>query len=385
MFTKSTDKITFEDVKNFCQEFGEGVRVEYKRKIVHVPKIVSSFANTLGGIFIIGAETDEMNKVKFPILGIPKRNGIEEQILQSALMGIYPAVIPEVVIVDVPDSNNIVAVVRVDESIQTPHAIQNSTRVYIRTGSITQPHEYELADTDRIAYMFKRREDSQVVSYQILNRIEERTEVLCAADDPNLTVIIRPVFPYQSVISTVDLHEVARAELASQVEDRALRRVSGGTCFLIGGEEPYECLELNQYGFVYYRARITWDNPEWTGEYVDFPDCIWKIGFAIEQAKSLYERCESLGNLEITVQLRGVFKEKLRFYGADPDNFSDKYQSLDSEILASTQCFERDFLERKTVVDIVDTLAGQLLWAFNVDDPDKRKELIEINSIFGNW
>ena len=388
MFTKSKNKITFQDVKNFCQESGEGVHVEYKRKIVHIPKIVSSFANTQGGIFVIGAETDEMNKVKFPILGIPKKNGIEEQILQSALMGIYPAVIPEVVIVDVPNSNNIVVVVRADESIQAPHAIQNSTRVYIRTGSITQP--YELADTNRIAYMFKRREDSQVVAQQILNRIEERTETLCATDNPNLTVIIRPVFPYQSVISTVDIHEVARAELAPHIADNALRRVSGGICFLIGGGEPYNCLELNQYGIVYYRAGITWnnpewDNPKWSGEYVDFPDCIWAIGFAIKEASLLYEKCESLGNLEITVQLRGVFKEKLRFYGADPENFSDKYQSLDSEILASTQCFERDFLESKKVVDIVDSLVSQLLWAFNIDDPAKRKELIEINSIFDNW
>lgn len=390
MFTKPTDKITFEDIKNFCQEFGEGVRVEYKQEIAHIPKIVSSFANTLGGIFVIGAETDEMNKVKFPIHGMPKQNGIEEQILQSALTGIYPAVIPEVVIIDVPNSNNIVVVIRVDESIQAPHAIQNSTRVYIRVGSITQPYELTLADMDRIAYMLKRREDSQVVAQQILNRIEERTETLCATDNPNLTVIIRPVFPYQSVISTADLYEVARADLAPKVADYALRRVSGGTCFLIGGEEPYNCLELNQYGIVYYKAGITWhnpewDNPRWSGEYVDFPDCIWAIGFAIKEASLLYEKCESLGNLEISAQLQGVFREKLRFHGENPDNFSEKYKSLDSEILASTQCFERDFIERKKVVDIVDSLVSQLLWAFNIDDPVKRKELIEINSIFNNW
>ena len=35
------------------------MRVEYKSEIAHIPKIISSFANTLGGIFIIGVETDE--------------------------------------------------------------------------------------------------------------------------------------------------------------------------------------------------------------------------------------------------------------------------------------------------------------------------------------
>ena len=245
MFTKPIDNITFEDVKDFCREFPEGVRVEYKQEIKHIPKIVSSFANTLGGIFIIGAEADQTNnKVKFPIQGIAKKSGIEEQILQSTLTGIYPAVTPEVKIVDVPNSNNVVVVVRSDESVQAPHAIQNSTRVYIRTGSITQP--YELADTERVAYMLKRREDSQGVVRQILKRIEERTETLCVTDEPNVTVIVRPIFPYRSVISITELYEVSKKELAPKVEQSALRRVVGGTCFLIGGESPYNCFRIKR-------------------------------------------------------------------------------------------------------------------------------------------
>lgn len=46
MFTKSKDEITFSDVEDFCREFGEGVRVEYKREAEevkkHIPKIISS-------------------------------------------------------------------------------------------------------------------------------------------------------------------------------------------------------------------------------------------------------------------------------------------------------------------------------------------------------
>ena len=77
MFTKSKDKITFADVEDFCREFPEGVSVEYKREIKNIPKIVSSFANTLGGIFIIGVEADQKdNKVIFPIQGIPRKLGI---------------------------------------------------------------------------------------------------------------------------------------------------------------------------------------------------------------------------------------------------------------------------------------------------------------------
>ena len=178
MFTKPIDETTFEDVESFCQQWAEGVRVEYKSEIEEVkgkiPKIVSSLANTYGGILLIGVEADQKNNRVSSIPGIPQRNGIEEQIQQSALTGIYPGVIPEIKLVDVPNTGNVVVIVRVDESVQAPHAIKEITQVYIRVGSITQPYEYKLADMDRIAYMFKRREDSQAIARQILGRIEGR-------------------------------------------------------------------------------------------------------------------------------------------------------------------------------------------------------------------
>ena len=99
MFTKPIDEITFEDVESFCKEWPEGVRVEYKQKLdikKQIPKIVSSFANYYGGIFFIGVKADKTkNEVIFPIQGIPETPGIEEQIQQSALTGIYPGVIPK--------------------------------------------------------------------------------------------------------------------------------------------------------------------------------------------------------------------------------------------------------------------------------------------------
>ncbi|MDE0084728.1 MAG: ATP-binding protein [Candidatus Poribacteria bacterium] len=129
MFTNPIHEITFEDVQTFCQEWTEGVRVEYKREInvkKHIPKAVSSFANTLGGTLIIGVECDkEKNKV-LSINGIPPENGFEERILETTLTHIYPAVIPTVKIVDMPDSDNMVVVVHVDESVQA--LIQFKTR-----------------------------------------------------------------------------------------------------------------------------------------------------------------------------------------------------------------------------------------------------------------
>ena len=352
MFTKSAADITFSDIEEFCREFGEGERVEYKREIQHIAKIVSSFANTLGGIFIIGAETDSTNQVIFPIQGIPKRGGIEEQIQQSALTGIHLAVIPEVIIRDVPNTNNVVVIIRVDESPQAPHAIQNSTRVYIRTGSITQP--YELADIDRIEYMLKRREYSQEIAQQILKRIEERIESSLGFDPPdldtnlpNLTVTACPIFPYRPIISTGDIYDFSESNTFRK-SYRSLvsrSRVAGGlfthTLAIMDGAS-YTYRELNEYGIVYQRfvLRKIPNNFNPNEEWYLMPDqFVRKIGELIHLSQSFYKQCEYSGHIEVTAQLRQIFgKELMLGQGQIPMDIKQQ-QSYDSEISASTQLY----------------------------------------------
>ena len=216
-------------------------------------------------------------------------------------------------------------------------------------------------------------ENSQVVERQI-QRIEERTNALCATNEPNLIVIVKPTSSRRPLISKAEIYEVARKDLAPVVAESALRRVEGGTCFLIGGEKPYNCLELNDHGIVYYRQDVRFGIEE---KDISLPSIVWAIGFAIEYARSLYEKCESLGNLEITAQLHRVSGKRLRLFGAQRDDELRRHKSLDSEIRASIECFPRDIVEREKVIDIVNDLAGQHAWPFNYDNSENRKELIE--------
>lgn len=384
MFTKVADEIAFSDIEAFCREFGEGVRVEYKQEIKDIPKIVSSFANTFGGIFIIGAETDSMNRVILPIQGIPERSGIEEQIQQSALTGIYPAVIPEVIICEVPNRNNVVVVIRVNESPRAPHAIENSTRVYIRVGSITQPYELKLAEVDQIEYMLKRREDSQTVTRQISERIEARIKSLFRVIWPSITLTAQPVFPYRPVISTGDIYEFVTEEGGLYWQNSS--RVAGGWIAIKtenGGSDTY--WELNEYGIVYHREtldkiyRYSSEEEEWCG----FWQFVRVIGKLVKTATSFYKKCGYLGNVEITVQLRQVFDAKLLFYKTYRDALNayiksdekERQRCLDSQVLASVQSLPQDLVDREKFIDAVDELTDPLLWAFNiiVNSEGKRK------------
>jgi len=51
LFLKQLKDIDFDTVRSFYETYSEGVRVEYKRDLSsNIPKVVSSFANTQGGI-----------------------------------------------------------------------------------------------------------------------------------------------------------------------------------------------------------------------------------------------------------------------------------------------------------------------------------------------
>ena len=386
MFTKSESDITFSDIKAFCDEYREGVRVEYKREMTrHIPKIVSSFVNTQGGIFIIGVETHNETNWVVAIDGISNPGGLEEQIIQSASEGIYPPVHPEVIIREVPDTDNVVVIIRVTESPQAPHAIQNSTRAYIRTGSITQP--YELAEIDRIEYLLKRREKPQITTQQIIDRTEERIESFFITDDPSITVIARPVYPHRPIISTGDIYEFAREE---GLYWRYSSRVVGGwVASTIRDSKSYAYWELNEYGIVYHRHDLEkielYPNRD-EAEYLDFRRFVWEIGRTIKTATCFYKKCGYLGDVDITVQLRRVFDEKLLFYRFYSNILSrsiktdeiEKQQCFDSQVLVSIQCLPQDLVDRKQFIGTVDQLTDPLLWAFNIIVNDAgRKELVE--------
>ena len=334
MFTKPIDEITFEDVQSFCTEWAESVRVEYKSDIEEVkgtiPKIVSSFANTYGGILLIGVEADQKNNTVSSLPGIPQRNGIKEQFQQSALTGIYPGVIPEIAVVPVPNTGNVVVVVRVDESIQAPHAIKDVTQVYIRVGSITQPYEYNLAEMDRIAYMFKRREDSQVVVQQILTRIRSRATLDSLRNMSSLTVIAHPVFSHRPMISPPSIYELRL------VLPAPLRRVDGGVSYV----KPLEYLELNEYGVVYHGIGLCFVNEQ----EIDYDTFLPHIKNSIEHTINLYRESEYLGNIEISIQLQGVSGKVLmdsnkRGYGRKiTDDIWECTECVDREVSASKQC-----------------------------------------------
>lgn len=389
MFSEPLSKIEYSDVEVFCNTFGEGVRVEYKSEMIeNIPKTISAFANTLGGILIIGAETDDQNKVT-AINGIDKKAGIEEGVIDSSLNGIYPSVIPEVRIFEIPDKKDkVVVVIKIHESAQVPHAIQNSTRVYIRTGSTSQP--YELAEIDRIEYVLKRREKPERLKNELMGEAQDRLQKLLGGHfgphAPALSLSIVPPFPYQPLISLDKLYTFCNSgnyySPIRHVGDP--KRVADGICKFHGNVRDYSYTEINHYGLVFARDTLDKSKSQWRSIarkedekeelYIRLTHIILIIGKTLKLADSFYKNCGYLGNIEIKVNIENVAGESLMYSDEDfPDH--DEFKSIDNGVSSSllTVTEEIDL----NLVKIVGVLLQNILWIFNCSrNPEGRVKAV---------
>ncbi len=203
MFHRSLSDITFETIDAFCQAWPEGVRVEYKGAWPNIPKVVSSFANTMGGILIIGVDADRTTGMpNLPIHGITTGPGLEERVTQSCYQGIYPPITPSIRVISIPSTTDrVIVVVKVAESIEAPHAIENTTRVYIRVNSTTEP--IELAEIDRIEYLLNRRQNPKNRREQMIAESFGRF----STGTPRLCIAVVPSYPNRPLFTPDSLSE----------------------------------------------------------------------------------------------------------------------------------------------------------------------------------
>jgi hypothetical protein len=201
LWTKSVGDINFADVQEFCkQNLPEGTRLDYKSELKpELDKLICAFANSHGGIIIIGVESNKLGDT--PIwpdegpCGIPAEAGLELRVQQTAATAIYPPVPVQVSRpLPIPGKSDIVLlVVRVDPSPDAPHAIDKNRRVYERTGNRVHPNE--LVDIDRLRFLLTRRERAESNRASLIDADLERAmyRLPFAATAPYRWISIAPM------------------------------------------------------------------------------------------------------------------------------------------------------------------------------------------------
>ena len=359
LFSSPLHSLDLRQIEQFCRNWPEGVRVEYKRELDtrHIPKIVSSFANTVGGVWIIGVAADVENRAVFPIRGISRTAGIEERITQSCYHNLYPPLLPDIKIIDVPgDGEHVLVVVQILESVEAPHAIENSTKVYIRTNTTTEI--IQMAEIDRIEYLLKRRQQPEQMREEMIEDMRGRSRI----GPPSIRIVVSPRYPWRSILGE-DVLLARLKELShpgTYVNLRHfIRLVRGG--FM--SEEVHPLVdqaafhfEVNLHGIISCYVTLGVDGPR-----VFLDQIVSEIGRALNLARYLLKGTQA--NILARVQLDGVRDSMITASG-----WQGNLRSVEEIVQAEDNLILESLDDVLLFPDHIAELVRQLMWSFNMSD-----------------
>lgn len=376
MFNITFDEIDFDKVVSFCELWSEGVRVDYKVEPANIAKVVSSFANTAGGILIVGVTTDTNNMPIFPLVGYLARPGIEEQITQSCYQGIYPPIIPLVKVIPLPtDPRRVLVIVKVHESIEAPHAIENSTRVYVRVNS-TSGH-VALADIDRIEYLFSRRVNAE----KRRDGLIQKAFAMTAISPPRLRVTIGPHYPDKHVLDLRRIQEIFQKLL----DDRLVSLLGPHTRLIqnaVANTSQDSYTQVNLFGQLFHDRRLRVGSLKATGgDHFDLVDITLAIASSMRASALVLERDPT--NLLVKVALEGIRKRSIIEDPADvsrlPPTAKDWMEAHTAiEETAEAEIFTLSETLFKELGKHAVELVRQLMWAFNWADDRVEQKVLEV-------
>jgi len=166
LLSKPASSITYDEVVEFAKEnHPEGVELDYKKEPPDKDKLsqlVAAFANTRGGLIIIGVEENRENGRPIKWEGV--KDDHYDELSAQVIGNISP--IPNFEFHKTEAKNGKVFIlIRVFEGDETPYYPHNDSNIWIRTGSIKK--SVDIASPEHIELLFKKNE--KAMSYRQLN------------------------------------------------------------------------------------------------------------------------------------------------------------------------------------------------------------------------
>lgn len=383
--------ITVQHIREVCARFNEGLRVEYKRTFDdnvrgQLPKIVSSFANSQGGVLIVGVNAQNgVSQPPFEGFLAQVREEYPLTIENICLRGIHPPILPrtEVVQSDIP--NQVFLVIEVDESGEAPHAIENSKRVYVRTGNAANP--YDFAEVDLIIDLLKRREEPLARRKRLIEFAQQRSHQIVPQDQPFTRVSICPTFPRSPLCTNDQAWEfLAETSMRDQqlVPYNSMKRIpDGAASFRLQGARRLEIrpqyMELGNYGLLYLSGQFPvrgWVEAPDAAQHLVFGHLFHALIRLTVCAVRFYARFGYSGSLDISVSLHRVQGWPMRFVDSIGPFFDDDPEEFTchTDLVAAERFLTVEQIRAQTADELTKILT-ELTWAFwqsNADHPTER-------------
>lgn len=367
LFWKPISDLTFEDVQEFCKRFHEDIRVEYKSTFDDsvknkLPKVLSSFANSYGGIVIIGIVSpagvpqEPYDGIVFPERepGLTVQNKCREGIFPE--LPLYTRLIPSRV------PGKAFLVIQVNESPKAPHAIENSTQVYVRTDGGTE--RTKLAEIARVERMLLRRADVSQRWDDFFTQSWKFAESLNVDQRYAYGEIrIGPLYPAEALMTREAIYDFLddpnRRHVAGFQLGQLLRSPIGA--LLVRGEKPRRFLDIGELGTLHYVAPFY--GTSYGGESKELLD-FWSMAVPISKmlrlSEALMKRANASCELRIEAYLRNISGQS---FSSHTERFmSEPLTAVAPSVSASAQASSHNLIG--SAFEMTVDLMYQLRWPF---------------------
>jgi len=394
IFTKSINEIIFEDVVSFCEQgISENVNLDYKQQLPkELEKTISAFANTYGGIILIGVKEHD-SKPKLPVEGIDFQEHYEDRIMNIIVDNIYPPIIPEIQVC--PQRNNkTFIIIRIPQSNDTPHAIRGNTEAYIRTGNRNKREN--LATMEQLEWLMNKRKRSEDFRESLYRRAEDRYQRISETNKAKkefceFTLSFCPLYPWKPLITTnqIDLLSTKigfnHPKHCYQILSR-FQPIQGGMNSFFSNHEQlrsrYEYfivhyIEINIFGLFFDLQSIGCIDKQNQIKRFNLGELLEPLMPAIKTAYNFYELIGYRGLLEMKLsldELLGIRFYSLREELGSPVNIENNTEEKLSwqYIFHEAALSDNDFMH-KTIIE----LAKDISWSLGIKifDEDAEKYL----------
>jgi hypothetical protein len=161
IYTKPISQLTAADLQELVQERAvENIRLEFKSEIPNKEdtlKKLTSFANTFGGLMVVGAKANSKDGRIETLPGVGPQSNYKQTITQWCFEGVSPPMTAEVSDPIPVPSGKICYVVAVPESDVTPHYINGRKGAWVRTDELSAGLKPQLANDYEIQLLQNRR------------------------------------------------------------------------------------------------------------------------------------------------------------------------------------------------------------------------------------
>jgi len=382
---------TPEDLNTFLST---GVRenfiLDFKRDFPkNLEKTLVAFANTYGGTILIGVDETSTGAAVLPVHGLDLRPGLRERVLQIALDNIYPPLVPDVHVIPIKSSATIadadrgVIVVRVHESDDAPHAVEERTAVYLRVDNISDRFERK-ATIGEIEWLINKREKSVAEKARILRHVQmhareyrERRSRRNTGQKPlekgQIVFYTVPRYPRGQLAEPRQLREIAhsaRVQIAvvpSFLPIGSPIPVPQGVLF----DESHGTSEFHEQGVIYHSFDFWWESGSVeTGTpssrtVSPSVSAAW-MWATLELAAGVYDAVGFGGLVDLDFRFEGV--KGALFMNPSIFNNYDPVPIVDDDI--GVRRTYSIFTIRKQMLEIVKDCQREMYWNCGVDASD---------------